>query len=647
MAMGKFASPSQFGGQDPDVYFYGQTIEKLPNRKYRITKGAFTTCVQPTPRWELASGTVDITLDDYALARGTVLRVKGTPVFYLPVVYYPLQQDQRATGFLLPTYGSSTYRGQAISNGFFWAIDRSRDLTLMHDWFTRSGQGAGAEYRYVADAVSSGNLKVYRFTRQTTTYDNPNGPPTVLPAEQGVEVQASLNHRLTQRLRARARVDYFSDLLNQQLYHQNIYQSTRSTRVIDGSVSGTFGRASASAQYQRNEYLSSNLQSNVYGSTPRLAASIAPAMIFGAPIYASATSEYAFIPQQTLISGKVLTDRSLGRWDVAPSLRVPLSRLPYLSANTSASYRSTYYSRSLNSAGLLTDEPLLRQFLTVRTEVIGPVLTKVWDTPESSLTERMKHVIEPTFAIDYTTEFANEANVPSTNDAADYVVGGNARVTYGVTNRLFYRGRPTEEVKGQTREFVTIGVQQSYYSDPKASLYDTSYVSYSGRRTPVALAPVAVIARFSPTVALDTNARIEYDVNGNGMVSFSTGGTLSAARASANLTFSRTRPTPVTTPNSFLSGSTLMRTRNGRVTGQYILNWDLARGYVVSQSVATSYMAQCCGLQFEFQKFNYQPSTFGSPTLPADRRINLSIVLAGLGSVSNFFGAFGGNSTVR
>jgi hypothetical protein len=332
---------------------------------------------------------------------------------------------------------------------------------------------------------------------------------------------------------------------------------------------------------------------------------------------------------------------------VAPSLRVPLSRLPYLSANTSASYRSTYYSRSLNSAGLLTDEPLLRQFLTVRTEVIGPVLTKVWDTPESSLTERMKHVIEPTFAIDYTTEFANEANVPSTNDAADYVVGGNARVTYGVTNRLFYRGRPTEEVKGQTREFVTIGVQQSYYSDPKASLYDTSYVSYSGRRTPVALAPVAVIARFSPTVALDTNARIEYDVNGNGMVSFSTGGTLSAARASANLTFSRTRPTPVTTPNSFLSGSTLMRTRNGRVTGQYILNWDLARGYVVSQSVATSYMAQCCGLQFEFQKFNYQPSTFGSPTLPADRRINLSIVLAGLGSVSNFFGAFGGNSTVR
>jgi len=645
MAMGKLADPNQFAGQDPDVYFYGQRIEMLPNRKYRITKGAFTTCVQPTPRWELASGSVDITLDDRALARGTVLRVKGTPVFYLPVVYYPLQEGERATGFLLPTYGTSTYRGQAISNGFFWAIDRSRDLTLMHDWFTRSGQGAGAEYRYVADAQSSGTVKVYRFTRKTTTYEE-KGVTTVIPAEQGIEVQAAVSHRLSQRLRARARVDYFSDLLTQQLYHQNLYQSTRSTRVIDGSVSGGFGRVSASAQYQRSEYLSSNIQSNVYGSTPRLAASIAPAMLFGAPIYASATGEYAFIPQQTLISGKVLTDRSLGKWDVAPSLRVPLSRLTYLSANTSASYRSTYYSRSLNAAGLLTDEPVLRQFLTVGTEVIGPVLTKIWDTPESLVTERMKHVIEPTVAVDYTTEFANQSSVPITNDAADYVVGGNARLTYGVTNRLFFRGRPTGDIRGQTREFVTIGVQQSYYSDPLASLYDTNYVSYSGRRTAVALSPIAVTARFSPAVAFDTNARVEYDVNGNGMQSFSTGGSLSATRASANLTFSRTRPTPATVPNSFLTGSTSVRMRNGRVTGNYLLSWDVARGQIVNQSVSASYMAQCCGVKFEFQKFNYQPSTFGSPTLPADRRINVSVVLAGLGSVSNFFGAFGGD-TVR
>jgi lipopolysaccharide assembly outer membrane protein LptD (OstA) len=586
-------------------------------------------------------------LDDYAFARGTVLRVKGVPLLYLPVIYYPLQEGERATGFLLPTYGTSTYRGQAISNGFFWAMGRSRDLTLMHDWFTRSGQGGGAEYRYIANAQSSGDIKVYAFSRKETSYQS-GGATLVLPANQSLDVQSALNHRLSQRLRARARVDYFSDILTQQLYQQNIYQATRSTRVIDGSLSGTFGRASMSAQYQRNESLSGTTSSNVYGSTPRLAASIAPQMLFGTQVYASANTEYAFIPNRQMSEGRVLSDLSLGKWDLAPSLRVPLSRLTYLSANTSASYRSTFYSRSLDADKKLTSENLLRQFLTVRSEVIGPVLTKIWDTPESERTERMKHVIEPTFSVDYITEFANQLSVPNTNDAADQVVGGAARVTYGVTNRLFYRGRPMENVRGQTREFMTLGIQQTYYTDALASLYDTTYVSYSGRPKPISLSPIAVTARFSPSNVFDTNARLEYDVNGNGLQSFSTGGSVNGQAVSSNLTFSRSRPTPASDVSSFLTGSTFLRLREGRVTNRYSISWDVARAYIVNQAVSASYMAQCCGVQVEFQKFNYQPNTsLTSFGLPSDRRFNVSLVLAGLGNISNFFGAFGGGGTVR
>ena len=191
-------------------------------------------------------------------------------------------------------------------------------------------------------------------------------------------------------------------------------------------------------------------------------------------------------------------------------------------------------------------------------------------------------------------------------------------------------------------------MQQSYYTDPLSSLYDTSYVSQNGRPKPISLSPVAVTGRFSPTLGLDTNTRIEYDVNGNGLQVLSTGATVSNLKASGNVTFSRSRPTPSTQPSSFLTGSTNLRMREGRVTSQYVISWDVARSYIVSQSVATSYMAQCCGIQAEFQNFNYQPNTglttFG---LPADRRFNISLVLAGLGSISNFFGAFGGTGTVR
>ena len=71
-------------------------------------KGGFTTCVQPTPRWDVVSGSATINLDDYAILRNAVVRVKDVPVFYLPALYYPIQSDDRATGFLLPTYGRST-----------------------------------------------------------------------------------------------------------------------------------------------------------------------------------------------------------------------------------------------------------------------------------------------------------------------------------------------------------------------------------------------------------------------------------------------------------------------------------------------------------------------------------------------------------
>ena len=46
---------SFFGNQEPDAFFYGETIEKIGVDRYRVPKGGFTTCVQPTPRWEVTA----------------------------------------------------------------------------------------------------------------------------------------------------------------------------------------------------------------------------------------------------------------------------------------------------------------------------------------------------------------------------------------------------------------------------------------------------------------------------------------------------------------------------------------------------------------------------------------------------------------
>jgi len=636
MSLGEQAgtNTAAFGGQDPDVYFYGAKLEKLGPRKYRITRGGFTTCVQPTPRWEITSGSVVLNLDDYAIARNTLLKVKGVPLMYLPMIYYPIQKSERQTGILLPTYGTSTVRGQSISNAFFWAINRSQDATFFHDWFTRTGTGMGSEYRYIAGLQSAGNVRLYRFNQHETRYEQSDA---TLPAKTSYEFTGAVTQALGGSARARMRLDYFSDVFTQQIYHQNIYQASRRSRIIEAGASDVFGPLATTLLYQRNQTFDSEQQSVLYGSTPKLTAILAPQQLFGAPIYASLNTEYGYLPYRNVNNNVVTLDNSLARVDLAPAVRMPLSRLTYLSVNTSAGYRTTYYSRSFNTRGIAVPDSFVRDYAQLRTEIVGPVFTKIWDTPDSGYAERMKHVIEPAFTVDYTTAIDNVNRTPILTDTSDFVVGGTSRMTYGLTNRFMYRGKTVDGVRGQTREFITVGIQQTYYSNSESSRFDTSYSSSNSSRKPVNLSPISLTARVSPSSRVDANTRLEYDVNGLGLASLGVGSTVSAGLASGTLQFSRQHLSANSKPNSYFSGSTSLHTPNGHFTGTYGLSWDLTHSTIVSQNVLATYMAQCCGLQMEFQNFHL----VSSAPIPSDRRINLSFVLAGLGTFSNFFGAFG------
>ena len=638
MTLGPETDRAAFGGQDPDVYFWGTRIEKLGPRKYRITRGGFTACVQPTPRWEVTSNSIDLNLDDYALARSTVLRVKGVPLLYVPALYYPLQEDQRSTGFLMPSYGASSIRGGSLSNAFFWAIGRSQDATFFHDWFTKAGQGAGAEYRYIANASSSGEFQVYRFSQRRTEYTD-DGETTVLPQNTSYEVQGSVVHSLGPNIDVRGRAEYASDLVSQQLYQQNIYRASNPIRIIEGGLTGTWGVFSTNALYQRTEVFSSTTQSTIYGSTPRFTGAVAPTRLFGLPLYGSLNSEYANLPYRTVVDGETVSDIGFRRLDFAPSLRVPFSRLTFLTVNTNAAYRTTYYDRSLDAQGRPIDEPVGRTYYSVRSEVIGPVVNKIWDTPQRTTIDRMKHVIEPAVTVDYVADIANARRLPTLSHTTDVIVGGTTSLTYGVTNRFFYRRRPTDAGRGSSQEFLTVGLQQTYYSNPAASRWDFQYAGASSRQELVDLSPIALTARVTPSSAVSANARIEYDVSGLGLQTVSLGGSVGTTTTTANASYSRVVYSPTSMTHT-LTLSDSMRFMDGRTTGSYSLSWDLARSYVVSQSLAGTYLAQCCGFTVEYQQYNY-PDVVGFP-LSADRRINFGFVLAGLGTFSNFFGAFGG-----
>jgi len=640
LSVGDEVDLALFAGQDPDVYFYGDTIEKVGARSYKLTRGGFSTCVQPTPRWEVTSDSVVINLNDYAVARNILLRVKGVPLFYLPVLYYPLKAGQRATGFLLPTYGTSTFRGQSLSNAFFWAIGRNQDATFFHDWFTNTGQGTGAEYRWIANGASYGTFRFYALNQHETEF-NQSGRVAILPAQSSYEFSGTGSQAIGTSIRLHQRVDYSSSLITQQLYQQNLYQASNATRTIEAGLAGTWGGLSTSALYQRIETFTGAETSQLYGGSPRITAAVAPRRLFGLPIYGSVTGNVAYLPFRQRTDGIVTSDKSLARADVLPTLRVALSRLSFLTLNTSASYRTTYYSRSTDLSGRITEDGLTRSYLSLRADIVGPVLAKIWDTPGSGFSERMKHLIEPTFSFDYVPAINNSAGVPTLSDSTDVILGGATRFTYGLNNRLLYRARSLDGSAGSTIQFLTIGVQQTAYLTPQASLNDNEYVSTSFRSEAVDVSDVALSIKVTPSARFGSTTRLEYDVRGEGLHVITTGTTAQLGQGTTTVNYSRYRRRPTSRPESSLSWSTALNLLEGRARGAYAVTWDIGRLGILSQTIGMSYLAQCCGIQADFQKFKFPQSSANFP-IAADRRFNVSFVLAGLGTFSNFFGAFGG-----
>ena len=643
--------PSMFGTQEPEMRFWGALIEKLGPRTYRLTDGAFTSCVQPTPRWQLQVSSATLDLGEYARMRHARLLLKGVPLFYLPFMHYPIQGEDRATGFLMPTFGTSNVQGSSISSAFFWAINRSHDATVFHDWLTGTGQGLGGEYRYVLGQGSRGDFETHLLNERETP-DLFRGGDATLPARRSFRMRGNLQHSFTDAIQARGQVDYFSDIEVQQEYQRDIFQATNSSRTFGGNVTGSWNAYTLNGTADFRETFFGVDDASLHGAGPRLSFSQSERQIGTLPIYYGFNSEYANLLQRQSRAGD-MTDSGLTRFDVNPLIRVPFTRWPFLTFNTSAGYRRTHWRESID---LETTEqigsPVSRSMFEMGAEITGPVFVKIWDTPNTGYSERMKHVIEPWISVERTTAVDNELFEQIVRiDSVDSIVGNTTRLRYGIDNRLYAR-------RGDrgAQEFLTIGVEQTYYSDERASQFDQQFSTSFQQTTPSKLSPLALTVRAAITEGMNGSLRAEYDTHFMA---------LRTIRADADVAVSdwllqRTG----WSQRRFIEGlsgfdnpdyldHTLNSFTNYRAPGNkwgsvYQFNYDVQLARMVQQRLRFYYNAQCCGIAIEYQTYNLENLGFRlRHQEPQDRSVYFAVTLAGLGTFSTPRGAFGPGTGMR
>jgi len=91
-------------------------------------------------------------------AKHAVLWFKNVPIFYSPYISFPLG-DERRSGFLMPSFGTSNSRGAEINVPWYWNIAPNHDALLTPRYMKKRGTQLNTNYRYLTHS-SNGQLDV-------------------------------------------------------------------------------------------------------------------------------------------------------------------------------------------------------------------------------------------------------------------------------------------------------------------------------------------------------------------------------------------------------------------------------------------------------------------------------------------------------
>jgi len=123
----------------PDPFiFQGRVLLQTGERAYRIVDGSMTSCRLPKPDWKLISRSI-VVADGKASTHNSVFKFWNIPLFYLPFVARNLDETGRESGFLLPGGENSGVKGLVIGDEVYWVINRSMDLTVGAEYWSKRG----------------------------------------------------------------------------------------------------------------------------------------------------------------------------------------------------------------------------------------------------------------------------------------------------------------------------------------------------------------------------------------------------------------------------------------------------------------------------------------------------------------------------
>jgi LPS-assembly protein len=127
----------------------------------RLQNTTYTGCACSDPSWYIKSKSVDLDFDENeGVAHDGVLYFKDTPILASPYMTFPIKKE-RKSGFLLPTYGSTSRSGFEFVAPYYFNLAPNYDATLYPRLLSKRGLQLGGEFRYLGSGYAGTLMGTY------------------------------------------------------------------------------------------------------------------------------------------------------------------------------------------------------------------------------------------------------------------------------------------------------------------------------------------------------------------------------------------------------------------------------------------------------------------------------------------------------
>lgn len=581
----------------------GTKLEKYDVDRYRINGASLTTCTQPSPNWLLKASSIDFKVGQRATLRNARFNLYKVPVFYTPWMQLPMNKE-RASGFLMPIWGTSDFHGRYINTAYFWAINRSHDATVGLDYYEKRGWRYSGEYRNNRGNNNFTSSYIYFIndaTVERNRYDARFNVRQSLPL--GIVAGSDMQF-LSDR-------EYKRDFINRNIWYSPIFRKT-------AYVSKTLGLLSLSAAYNDiNRFVSRNRISEIR-YLPTIDARSREQQLFSLPVYVSFFVNYT---RPSIIDVRRQTDKdpfkpkktdTYQRLDAQGTIKSPIKTFsPWLTFTPSFSVRDTRYSSRYNpKKEKIVDVPITRRYYDVEFEMTGPVVSRIFGRQELYAT-RYKHIIEPRITYRWRSEIskATQNRIILIDHVDNYYKVHELR--WSLDNRILRKRTSARNPQGEVVEMLKVGLSQYVTMDDKlqtsynkAFLFDPTALEVSGRFSPLEIYTTARISN-----VLSASARLEYSISARNLVSYTIS---SMARwRSINYYFGWYKTLKQFIDFAYFRPATNRLVTNGRIsfldgrlsfTGAF--DYDFIRKRILNYLIGGSVNSQCLGLTVDARSLN-------------------------------------------